>query len=286
MPEQIFSDYVVIDTETTGFSSGDHIIEIAAIKVIGGNIVDTFSTLINPGVPIPASATRVNGITDAMVQAAPTTEQALQAALAFWEGYPIVGHNVQYDLRMLNQECCCYALPLFEAETADTMNLSRKVFCYCHQHRLSDCCERLHIENQSAHRALADVYATYECYEAMKTMPCQDPAGMEPPKPLCQWQQIATPDLSSTIFCLTGELTSLSRDDAENLIVSLHGIVKNNVSKKVHYLVKANEYDPNAKNGISSKTRRAMELIESGCPIQIIAEDAFMELLGFQKTAP
>ncbi len=65
-------DYVVFDLETTGIRVGsDDIIEISAIKVKGGQVTDTFSTLVNPGRPIPYCATAVNGITDEMVAEAP-----------------------------------------------------------------------------------------------------------------------------------------------------------------------------------------------------------------------
>ena len=62
-------DYVLFDLETTGIScETDDVIEISAVKVAGGKIVDEFSTLVNPGRPIPAQASAVNGITDEMVQ--------------------------------------------------------------------------------------------------------------------------------------------------------------------------------------------------------------------------
>ena len=66
------SDYVIFDLETTGISSAaDEVIEISAVKVKGGRVVEEFSTLVNPGRPIPFAASQLNGITDDMVKNSP-----------------------------------------------------------------------------------------------------------------------------------------------------------------------------------------------------------------------
>ena len=75
---QYVPDYTVFDLETTGISANmDDIIEISAVKVKGGIVQDTFSTLVNPGRHIPAQATKVNGITDQMVSEAPLIREAM-----------------------------------------------------------------------------------------------------------------------------------------------------------------------------------------------------------------
>ena len=72
------ADYVVFDLETTGISCNcDEVIEISAVKVRSGTIVDSFSSLVNPGRPIPWGASQVNNITDGMVSDAPTMEEIL-----------------------------------------------------------------------------------------------------------------------------------------------------------------------------------------------------------------
>ena len=85
-------DYVVFDLETTGISRVyDEVVEISAVKVRGGKVVDEFSTLVNPGRHIPSGASQVNGITDQMVAYAPRFVKVLQEFLDFTEGYPLVG---------------------------------------------------------------------------------------------------------------------------------------------------------------------------------------------------
>lgn len=88
-------DYVVFDLETTGLSpETDEIIEISGIKVRNGQVDSDFSTLVNPGRPIPYSATNINGITDEMVRNAPMLKEALENFLDFAGEDILVGHNI------------------------------------------------------------------------------------------------------------------------------------------------------------------------------------------------
>lgn len=96
--------YIILDTETTGLNpSSDKIIQLSAIKYnSSGTPVDFYNTYLNPGRPIPAGASRVNGITDDMVSNAPVSAQIIDEFLAFVAGYLIVGYNVTFDLKFLN----------------------------------------------------------------------------------------------------------------------------------------------------------------------------------------
>lgn len=98
-------NYVVFDLETTGISAvKDDIIEISALKVKNHEQVETFSRLVNPRRPIPAGATKVNGITDEMVQSEPGLEFILPEFLDFIDGEILIGHNIQsFDLLFLNR---------------------------------------------------------------------------------------------------------------------------------------------------------------------------------------
>ena len=96
-------DYVVFDLETTGISrTFDEVVEISAVKVRSGQVVDEFSTLVNPGRHIPAGASQVNGITDQMVADCPLFSQVLQEFLNFTEGLTLVGHNIaSFDMKFI-----------------------------------------------------------------------------------------------------------------------------------------------------------------------------------------
>ena len=96
-------NYVIFDLETTGISPNyDEVIEISALKVKGGEVVDEFNTLVNPGRKIPFGATKVNGITNAMVAEAPAFSHVLAEFLDFAEGLVLVGHNIaRFDMKFI-----------------------------------------------------------------------------------------------------------------------------------------------------------------------------------------
>ena len=99
-------DYVLFDLETTGTSSNyDEVIEISAVKVQSGVIVDEFSQLVNPGKSIPYAASMVNHITDDMVAEAPEFEEILQAFMDFVGDSILVGHNINsFDMKFLYRD--------------------------------------------------------------------------------------------------------------------------------------------------------------------------------------
>lgn len=92
----------VLDTETTGFSKNDRIVEIAVLTVVGGEIVDEFDTLLQP--ERDPGPVHIHGITPTMVQAAPRFADVAPEIAVRLDGAVLVAHNIQFDLRMLRQE--------------------------------------------------------------------------------------------------------------------------------------------------------------------------------------
>ena len=174
-------DYVVFDLETTGTSTRkDKIIEISALKVRGGKVVDEFSTLVNPECEIPFYASQVNHITDDMVEDAPVIEEVLPEFLEFVGDSVLLGQNIQrFDMEFIYRECRDKGLPDLENGIVDTLPLGRTCLPQMHNHKLSDMAEYFGISTEGAHRALADCYMTYHVYEklgplieeAMKSVP-------------------------------------------------------------------------------------------------------------------
>lgn len=163
--------YIVLDTETTGLRACDRVIELAAVKVRSGVIVDQRSQLIDPGMPLPPFITRLTGITPEMLAGRSRMEMVLPRFLAWTEGLPVVGHNVAFDMGMLRREGERAHMPVNLAVAADTLYLARKRLPEMRSHRLGALVEQLHIECKPAHRALADVYATQALYELLLQMP-------------------------------------------------------------------------------------------------------------------
>lgn len=162
-------DYVVFDLETTGISyADDQIIEISALKVVGGKVVDQFSTLVNPQCPIPYGATRINGITDEMVADAPVIQKALADFLAFIKDDVLVGHNIHsFDLKFIYRD----AHELFGQDVTndyiDTLYMARSCLPQLAHHKLTDLAAYFQIDTDGAHRALNDCVMNQKCYEAM-----------------------------------------------------------------------------------------------------------------------
>ena len=152
------SDYVVFDLETTGISCrSDDVVEISAIKVIGGEIVDEFSTLVNPGRPIPYYASEVNGITDDMVEDSPCFEEALSDFLEFTGDAVLVGHNIHnFDMKFLYRDADRFWGKTVGNDYIDTLQIARAYLPQLSHHRLVDLAAYYKISTEGAHRALND----------------------------------------------------------------------------------------------------------------------------------
>lgn len=162
-------DYVVFDLETTGISRVyDEVVEISAVKVRGGKVVDEFSTLVNPGRHIPAGASQVNGITDQMVAHAPRFSKVLQEFLDFTEGYPLVGHNIaSFDMKFICRDAEKYYGSLPSNDYVDTLPLARKHLPNLSHHKLTDLASYYGLTTDGAHRALNDCRMNQQVYECM-----------------------------------------------------------------------------------------------------------------------
>lgn len=152
---------VVLDTETTGFSPyKDRIIEFGAIKLVDGREVDRVSFLINPCMDIPAQSTRVHGITNEMVKDKPDESFYISKIIElFKDASYIVGHNVSFDIRFLEQMFIRNGYCL-NCEYIDTLKFARKFYPKAPNHKLTGLAEYLKIDVKDAHRALADVETT------------------------------------------------------------------------------------------------------------------------------
>ncbi|NLL80055.1 MAG: DNA polymerase III subunit epsilon [Clostridiales bacterium] len=168
--ERYVEDYVVFDLETTGISPNwDEIIEISAVKVEQGRVVDRFSTLVNPGRRIPAGASAVNGITDQMVADAPAISKVMGSFMDFIGEAVLVGHNIHsFDLKFIRRDLLEYLDRELTNDYIDTLYMARRCLPQLSHHRLTDISAYYHIATEGAHRALNDCIMNQQCYEEMK----------------------------------------------------------------------------------------------------------------------
>ncbi len=164
-------DYTVFDLETTGLDpEKDEIIEISGIQVRSGQMTGRFSTLVNPGRPIPPDAARINGITDEMVREAPALKTALQDFLAFVGNDRLVGHNIHsFDLKFLSAGALRELHRHINNDYVDTLYLARNLLPLS-RFRLTDVASYFHLETAGAHRALNDCMINWQCYEEMRKL--------------------------------------------------------------------------------------------------------------------
>jgi DNA polymerase III subunit epsilon len=162
--------FAVIDFETTGLSPnhGDRAIEIGVVMLENHRVVDTYQSLINPRMPLPAFITSFTGITNAMVADAPFAEDVLPAALAFVGNARLVAHNASFDKRFWCAEIDRIGRRSEHAFLC-TMLLARRLYPWAPNHKLGTLAE-LHqiIASGRHHRALADAEMTAELLSRMQ----------------------------------------------------------------------------------------------------------------------
>lgn len=152
--------FVVVDTETTGSGPDDRIIELAAVRVRGGRLVDRFATLINPGRSVPPFITRLTGITTAMLLGRPTADEVLPDFLDFLGDGVLVAHNLAFDRKMLEAELRRINLPWPGNPALCTLRLARRLLPGLPAKGLDGLIRFYQIPVENRHRALGDAEAT------------------------------------------------------------------------------------------------------------------------------
>ena len=157
-------EYVVFDTETTGFNAGgaDQMIEIGAVKIKDGVITDRFDELIDPGRHIPDKITELTQITDEMVKGKPTEKEVTRKFLEWAKDAPMVAHNAKFDISFIEMAMKKYNLGEFTNTVIDTLELSRTLDQGFARHGLSALVKRYNVpwEEDAHHRADYDAEGT------------------------------------------------------------------------------------------------------------------------------
>ncbi|MBH8600867.1 PolC-type DNA polymerase III [Thermoactinomyces sp. CICC 23799] len=153
--------YVVFDVETTGLSAvHDVIIELAAVKMKDGKIIDKFSSFANPHRPLSKHIVELTHITDDMLKDAPEVDDVVADFLEFIEGTVLVAHNARFDMGFLQEAVKRIGKEPVKNPVLDTLELARMLFPDMRNHRLNTLSDKLGIKLEQHHRAIYDAEAT------------------------------------------------------------------------------------------------------------------------------
>lgn len=167
----INTTYVVFDLETTGLNAklGDSIIEIGAVKINNGKIIDKYDELINPGVSLSDEIIKITGITDDMLKDKRNEYHGIKDFMEWVGELPLVAHNARFDLSFVEEAYKKYNLGTFNNKVIDTLGLSRYLQSEERYHNLATLVKRYDIpwDEDKHHRADYDAEGTALIFDKM-----------------------------------------------------------------------------------------------------------------------
>jgi len=289
---EFVSSFVVLDFETTGLDpSNDEIIEVGAIKVIGGVGDSEFSALVKPSCPVSDFITNLTGITNEMVVDSPSIEEVLPELLDFIGDLPVLGHNIHFDVNFLYDNCIRHLGSPFTNDMFDTLRIARNVFADKCGSRLSHLAHYFNLEQDEAHRALADCYCTLDVYNCMQKHLEQNDIYLYR-RARTGGRYISAKNITTDVTefdechpffrktCVfTGTLERMDRESAMQIVVDVGGMCSNSITKKTNYLILGNK-DYRTKGDKSNKQKKAEQYQLSGADIEIVSENVFYDMLS------
>lgn len=292
---QSSQNFVAIDIETTGLSPDyDEIIELGAAKYLDGQLVDTFDSLVKPQNPIDDFISSLTGITNDMLRDAEPLEIVLPQYINFIGNMLVVGHNVNFDINFIYDECERCGLSSFDNDFVDTMRLSRRMYKDLPNHKLDTVARHFCLPERSAHRGLNDCVISANCYlkmvedserfsEAVSTL--QKKKEQFHAKSIVAAEGLQNPDspLYNRVCVFTGTLEHFTRSEAAQLVSNIGGICEDNITKRTNILILGNnDYCKSIKDGKSNKQKKAEKLISEGADLMIIPESIFLDMLSLE----
>ena len=295
-------DFVALDVETANASRAS-ICAVGIAVVHQGRVVLDGSFLVNPEVEFAAYNTAVNGITVADVQDAPTIVDAWPMLMRVLDGARVCAHNASFDIGALRSTAARYALTGPTMEVYCTWRIAKRVwpglpsfglgivareveFPFDHHDAGQDALASAHVllaAQRIAGVSSLDEFNTALPYSPGRLTPASfEAAGAAPTlgSQVGREDADASHPLYGKTLCFTGAMYSMVRHEAAAAVVEVGGNFKNSVSAKLDYLVVGDaDYVAFADGWKTGKLRRAVELIDEGHPIEVIAERDFLALL-------
>lgn len=165
------ADAIVFDTETTGIGNNARIIEIGALLIGDDNTpIYEYDQLIQPHAKLSAGITELTGITDSDLADQPDAEFVIPQFLTAIRPLLLIGHNVSFDIRMLNIEGGLLGCRKVSNPYEDTMKLSRRMFPNAPSNSLQEVMRLLNIDEIEEHRAISDARQTWQCWQQLNEM--------------------------------------------------------------------------------------------------------------------
>ena len=234
------TSYVCVDVETTGLNpKSEKLIEIGAVKVLNGQVVDTFQSFLKPGRTLEPRIVALTGITDEMLVGAPEGVQIMPKFKEFCGDLPLLGHNLSFDYSFLKRGMLNEKLT-FEKMGIDTLKIARKYLPELESRSLGFLCQHFQITH-TAHRALGDAQATVQLYEILKELFFERAkieesavftprllihnAKREQPITIAQKEQIVR-YCTRLNLTLKQDLNAMTRAEASRFIERYHAVVK------------------------------------------------------------
>ena len=289
-------DYTVVDIETTGYDQRyDKIIEVGCIKYRAGKETARYSTLIKPpknnaGNYVDGYIENLTGITNEMLNSAPTFDNVAKDLWQFIEGELLVGHNVNFDINFLYDTFSSFnSTWVLGNDFVDTLRIARRVLPELKNHRLEDLDDYFDI-GIAHHRAVSDCETTNIVLQKLAAIIAERQIDLSPPnrgkvdlRALSSESDSVRIDspLYKKVCVFTGTLERYTRVDAAKIVVSLGGFCGNNVTKATNFLIVGDfDYSSGVKGGKSNKLKRAEQLISKGSDLQILSEHVFYDMLS------
>lgn len=305
------TDFTIIDIETTGLDYNFcDIIEVAALRVRNGAVVDSFSSLIQPPLTysydddddeietsyyVDEFISRLTGITNEMLQDAPRKRDILPQFLEFVGNDILIGHNIGFDVNFIYDAALKLGFK-FTNDHINTVRIAKKVEPNQEDYRLSGLAHRLGITNGTNHRALGDCETTFNLYTYLRSCALKQWSeeefrhlfskkhshSLNAKDIVAETNEFdETHPLYKKVVVFTGALASMGRKEAMQLVANLGGENGNSVTKKTNFLViGSEEFASTVKNGKTSKMKKAEEYQLKGLDITVLSEDTFFDMVN------
>ena len=208
------------------------ILEIGAVKVLDGEVADTFCMFADPQMKIPEKIRELTGITQEMVAGQPTPAEAVRAFLDFCGELDLMGHNLIFDYSFLKHQAADQKIP-FEKNGIDTLKIARTLLPDLESRSLTNLCGYFQIDRAHAHRAYHDALATHELYQHLIRIAGEGQERIFQPKQL-QYKVKRRGPITPAQKAYLNDLVKYHKIELD---VSVDSLTKNEASRKIDTII-------------------------------------------------